>query len=303
MPTSSASPPDAFAVLGVGRAATAEEIRAAHRRLVRLHHPDAHPRVGAAAAASAQRRFQKVQEAYDLLRDPARRAELDQHLQRLDAERQRAATEAACAASARDEARAAPRYDVDEIERERQRRDETGGRRYPTPRSPYDTTTSTKGRPAHTGSSQADERDRAAPRRRASSKFKSEQEAIDQLIEELKELRSRPEPLDPPPAPAPVEVSQARRFWREAQTWARWLFEGYNAVWTIATMVVSAIAVCLAVCGWDMTLMIVGISGFAALAGVPSAIIMVQLFRRARMALRQLVDRFTTRVALNRWRP
>jgi curved DNA-binding protein CbpA len=294
MPTTSASTPDAYAVLGVRRAAAADEIRAAHRRLVRLHHPDANPRGGAPAAAeSAQWRFQQVQEAYDLLRDAARRAALDQHLQRLDAERQRAATEAARAAAAPDEAQAhrpAPRYEVDEIERERRRREEAGGRRYPTPRGPHDETTSRCDKPSTAGTSRSDDPDSAASRRRANPKFKSEQEAIDQLIEELKELRSRPGPLDAPPSPPPVEVGQVRRAWREVRVWAHWLFDGYNALWTVGTFVTVLIATSLAMWGFDRTRELVGFTLVALFAGLCVMIITVPMLFGATLALRKLVD-------------
>jgi curved DNA-binding protein CbpA len=58
---------DPFAVLGVAREATEGEIHAAYRAAVRRTHPDA----GGSAA-----QFEAVQEAYETLRDPARRARL-----------------------------------------------------------------------------------------------------------------------------------------------------------------------------------------------------------------------------------
>lgn len=57
-----------YAVLGVRPGASADEIRAAHRRAAWDTHPD---RAGDAA------RFQEVQAAYDALRDPAQRAAYD----------------------------------------------------------------------------------------------------------------------------------------------------------------------------------------------------------------------------------
>ena len=59
---------DPYAVLGLTRLATDAEIHAAYREAVRRTHPDA----GGSAAA-----FEAVQEAYELLRDPARRTAWD----------------------------------------------------------------------------------------------------------------------------------------------------------------------------------------------------------------------------------
>jgi curved DNA-binding protein CbpA len=61
--------PDPYRVLGVGREATPAEIKAAHRRLAKRFHPD--------AAAADEPVFLAVQGAYELLKDPLRRAEWD----------------------------------------------------------------------------------------------------------------------------------------------------------------------------------------------------------------------------------
>jgi hypothetical protein len=65
---------DAYAVLGVPPRATAEELKRAHRSLVRRHHPDLLP---PAARAAATRRIQDINVAYGLVRDPQARAEYD----------------------------------------------------------------------------------------------------------------------------------------------------------------------------------------------------------------------------------
>ena len=65
---------DAYAVLGVRPDASAEELKAAHRALVRRHHPDLVP---ASERAAATRRVQELNVAYGLVRDPERRAEYD----------------------------------------------------------------------------------------------------------------------------------------------------------------------------------------------------------------------------------
>lgn len=66
--------PNYYARLGVPRNATAEEIRSAYRAAVRRLHPDVNPAPGAAELLQAMR------EAYEVLSDPARRAEYDQVL-------------------------------------------------------------------------------------------------------------------------------------------------------------------------------------------------------------------------------
>src|SRR3954469_15429045 len=63
---------DHYAVLGVSRGASAEEIRTAYRRAARASHPDLHPE-----DPTAPERFKQVQVAYEILGDPGRRAAYD----------------------------------------------------------------------------------------------------------------------------------------------------------------------------------------------------------------------------------
>jgi DnaJ domain len=63
---------DPYDVLGVERGASDEEIRAAYRRAALATHPDLNP-----GDASAVKRFKRVQIAYDVLGDPARRVAYD----------------------------------------------------------------------------------------------------------------------------------------------------------------------------------------------------------------------------------
>ena len=63
---------DLYAVLGVPRDASADDVRGAYRRAARASHPDLNP-----GDASAAARFKQVQAAYDVLVDPARRAAYD----------------------------------------------------------------------------------------------------------------------------------------------------------------------------------------------------------------------------------
>ncbi|HSG53937.1 MAG TPA: DnaJ domain-containing protein, partial [Paracoccaceae bacterium] len=56
---------DPYEVLGLTKAATADDIKKAYRRLVRTSHPDLHP-----DDAGAEARFKAISAAYDLLKDP-----------------------------------------------------------------------------------------------------------------------------------------------------------------------------------------------------------------------------------------
>ncbi len=63
---------DYYATLGVPKTASAAEIRSAFRRLARQHHPDVSKNPGAAE------RFKRINEAHQVLSDPAKRAKYDQ---------------------------------------------------------------------------------------------------------------------------------------------------------------------------------------------------------------------------------
>lgn len=67
--------PDPYLVLGVDRSATAAEIRAAYLALVARYHPDRHQ--GNPLEDLASQRMAEINQAYEQLSDPARRAAFD----------------------------------------------------------------------------------------------------------------------------------------------------------------------------------------------------------------------------------
>jgi curved DNA-binding protein len=63
---------DYYEILGVSRGSDADEMKRAYRKLARKFHPDV------SKEKNAEERFKEVQEAYEVLRDPDKRAAYDQ---------------------------------------------------------------------------------------------------------------------------------------------------------------------------------------------------------------------------------
>ena len=64
---------DYYEILGVKKAASAEDIRKAFRKLARKYHPDVNP-----GDKSAEEKFKAISEANDVLSDPKKRKIYDQ---------------------------------------------------------------------------------------------------------------------------------------------------------------------------------------------------------------------------------
>ena len=64
---------DLYAVLGVSRQASADDIKKAYRKLARKHHPDVNP-----GNKQAEERFKEISFAYDVLSEPEKRKIYDE---------------------------------------------------------------------------------------------------------------------------------------------------------------------------------------------------------------------------------
>ena len=64
---------DYYKILGVERTATADEIKRAYKKVAIKYHPDRNP-----GDKEAEEKFKQAAQAYDVLRDPDKRARYDQ---------------------------------------------------------------------------------------------------------------------------------------------------------------------------------------------------------------------------------
>jgi curved DNA-binding protein len=64
---------DYYAILGLNKTASADELKKSYRRLARKYHPDMNP-----GDKQAEARFKEVSEAYEVLSDPDKRKKYDQ---------------------------------------------------------------------------------------------------------------------------------------------------------------------------------------------------------------------------------
>src|SRR3954452_14691982 len=65
---------DYYETLGLSKNASAEDIKKAYRKLARKHHPDLNPN-----DKEADKRFQQINEANEVLSDPEKRKKYDQY--------------------------------------------------------------------------------------------------------------------------------------------------------------------------------------------------------------------------------
>ena len=67
---------DFYAILGLSKVASQEEIKKAYRRLAREYHPDLHP---GPQKVEMEQKFKELSEAYDMLKDPETRKKYDRY--------------------------------------------------------------------------------------------------------------------------------------------------------------------------------------------------------------------------------
>ena len=65
---------DYYDLLGVSREATAEEMKKAYRKQAVKYHPDKNP-----GDAAAEEKFKEISHAYEVLKDPQKRAAYDRY--------------------------------------------------------------------------------------------------------------------------------------------------------------------------------------------------------------------------------
>jgi molecular chaperone DnaJ len=69
---------DYYELLGVSRTASADDIKKAFRKLAMQHHPDRN-RGDKESEKESEKKFKAVNHAYDILKDPEKRAAYDRY--------------------------------------------------------------------------------------------------------------------------------------------------------------------------------------------------------------------------------
>jgi molecular chaperone DnaJ len=64
---------DYYEILGLARGASDQDIKSAFRRMAKEHHPDRN-----AGEKASEQKFKELNEAYEVLKDPQKRAAYDQ---------------------------------------------------------------------------------------------------------------------------------------------------------------------------------------------------------------------------------
>lgn len=66
-----------YEILGVSKTATADELKAAYRKLAKKYHPDVYANASEAEKKDAEAKFKDINHAYEVLSDPQKRAAFD----------------------------------------------------------------------------------------------------------------------------------------------------------------------------------------------------------------------------------
>ena len=64
---------DYYEILGINKDASESDIKSAFRKAAKRYHPDLHP-----GDAEAEKKFKEINEAYEILSDPQKKAQYDQ---------------------------------------------------------------------------------------------------------------------------------------------------------------------------------------------------------------------------------
>lgn len=70
---------DYYAILGVSKEASADDIKSAYRHMAKKYHPDVYATAEESKKKEAEAKFKEIQHAYDVLSDPDKKAAYDQY--------------------------------------------------------------------------------------------------------------------------------------------------------------------------------------------------------------------------------